>query len=267
MARAARTASLFTPRSRVAAIPPPRLYGDLAWLWPILSPPEHYVEEAATLSEGFEARRGQARGGRPRLLDLGAGGGHVLSHLAPRFDCTAVDRSLAMLDNLARLVPEAERVQADLRQVRLGRRFDLVLLHDAVDYMRNSEDVDRALATARAHLAPGGVVFVAPTYTRESFVDGELADERDEDSGVTYVTFVHDADPDDSEYEMILVYFLRHAQSREVRVVEDRHRCGLFSEEQWLQALARAGLRGERLEDEKAWTLFAATERPTGRIP
>jgi trans-aconitate methyltransferase len=157
----------------------------------------------------------------------------VLSHLSSRFDCTAVDRSPAMLENLARLVPDAERVEADLRQVRLERRFEMVLLHDAIDYMRSAEDVDRALATARAHLAPGGVLFVAPTYTRESFVDGELADEGDADGGVTYVTFVHDADPSDSEYELILVYFLRHADTREVKVVEDRHRCGLFSEAEW----------------------------------
>src|SRR5690348_4916744 len=85
----------------------PRLYRDLAWLWPILSPPDHYVDEAATLRATFRQLKGRARTRtpkqRPRLLDLGAGGGHLLAHLARDFECTAADLSPAMLENCARL--------------------------------------------------------------------------------------------------------------------------------------------------------------------
>lgn len=243
----------------------PRLYGDLAWLWPLLSPPGHYAEEAATLRAQYRTLRTGPTRQRPTLLDLGAGGGHVLSHLTDDFECTAVDRSSQMLDCCARLLPAVTRVRGDLRTLRLDRSFDVVLLHDAVDYMATSQDVDRALCTAAAHLDTGGVLFVAPTYTRENFVDGDSEQDRHEPADVTYFSYVHDPDPTDTEYELLLLYLLRHSETRQVKVIEDRHRCGLFSERQWLAALDRAGLSAQRVEDDKAWTLFAGLKRPDGR--
>jgi hypothetical protein len=41
-----------------------RLCGDLAWLWPILSPPEDYAEEAGRGPPPVHGRAG-VRGARP----------------------------------------------------------------------------------------------------------------------------------------------------------------------------------------------------------
>ena len=236
----------------------PRLYADLAWLWPILSPPEHYAAEARTLLRQYRSlvpKRGRTR---PRLLDLGAGGGHLLVHLARHFDCTAVDLSRAMLENCARLVPSARRVVGDMRTLRLEERFDAVLIHDAVDYMLSPDDLRAALDTAAAHLVPGGALFVAPTYTRDNFVDGDAEHDADPSANLTYLSYVHDPDPRDTEYELVLVYLIR-GERRGVEVTVDRHRCGLFPVEDWLSALKQAGFSARCVEDDKAWTLFAGT--------
>lgn len=250
-----------SPRTRRAsatsAEPLPRLYGDLAWLWPLLSPPEHYQEEAETLLGAYHQLARRKKGKRPRLLELGAGGGHPLAHLTGEFDCTATDLSAAMLENCARLVPAARRVLGDMRTLRLDERFDMVLIHDAIDYMTSSADVRAALATAAAHLAPGGILFVAPTYTRDNFVDGEADHDADPSANLTYLSYVHDRDPSDSEYELVLVYLIRDAESRAVEVTVDRHRCGVFAEDEWLSFMAEANFQPRRVEDDKAWTLFA----------
>ncbi len=258
------TQSLPLPKRSSAAraeAPLPRLYGDLAWLWPVLSPPDHYAEEAATLLELYtQLMPGpRAPAGRPRLLELGAGGGHMLLHLGADFECTATDLSAAMLENCARLVPEARRIQGDMRDLRLEEQFDVVLIHDAIDYMRTAADVRATLATAAAHLKLGGVLFVAPTYTRDNFIDGEVADDQSPNAELTYFSYVHDPDPRGTEYELILLYLIRDPGSRKVEVIEDRHRCGLFSEEKWQELLAEAGFDGGLVEDDKAWTLFAGT--------
>jgi hypothetical protein len=164
-----------------------------------------------------------------------------------------------MLDNCARLVPEARRIHGDMRDLRVGELFDVVLIHDAIDYMRTAADVRATLATAAAHLAPGGVLFVAPTYTRENFSDGEVADDQSPSAELTYFSYVHDPDPQGTEYELILVYLIRDPGSRQVEVIEDRHRCGLFSEDDWERLLGEAGFDGKLVEDDKAWTLFAGT--------
>jgi SAM-dependent methyltransferase len=232
-------------------------------LWPILSPPDHYADEAATLRATFtRLRRGTSRKRqRPRLLDLGAGGGHLLAHLARDFECTAADLSPSMLELCARLVPEARRLQGDMRSLRLDEQFDLVLIHDAIDYMATADDVRATLATAAAHLGPGGVLFVAPTYTRDNFVDGDSAHDADPSANVTYLSYVHDPDPDDTSYELVLVYLIRELGTRSVEVSVDRHRCGLFAESDWLSFIAEASFAVRRIEDDKAWTLFAGTKR------
>lgn len=207
------------------------------------------------------ARLAAPRTHRPRLLELGAGGGHMLAHLVRHFECTASDLSEEMLESCARLVPEARRIRADMRELRLDERFDAVLIHDAVDYMREGADVRATLASAAAHLAPGGVVFVAPTYTRDNFVDGDVAEDSDPESGLTYFSYVHAANRQATQYELILIYLIRQAGQHSVEVIEDRHRCGLFSEAEWVELLEVAGFEAHLIEDDKAWTLFAGTKR------
>lgn len=245
---------------------PPRLYDDLAWLWPLLSPPEHYESEAAVLAGLIEAHLRPEPDRPAALLELGAGGGHTLVHLADRHDCTAVDLSEPMLENCRRLVPRADTVCADMRWVRLGRTFDAVFIHDAVDYLLNADDVRRTLDTAAAHLRPGGLCVVAPTYTRETFVDGDVADDgtTTDSEQLTYFTFVHDPDPDDDTFEMILLYLIREARTRRVQVIEDRHTCGLFTAAQWLGWLRDAGFDARRDDadvGDAPWTMFVGLKR------
>ncbi|MEM1353280.1 MAG: class I SAM-dependent methyltransferase [Planctomycetota bacterium] len=233
---------------------PPRLYTDLARLWPHLSPPDHYAAEANAVADLID----QALGPPPAdqrwsVLELGAGGGHTLHHFADRFDCVAADLSPPMLDHCKALNPAVPTVLGDMRDLRLDQRFDAVLIHDAVDYMLTQPDAAAACDTAAAHLRPGGLAIIAPTYTTQTFVNGDVADDGTTIPGIagdeelTYFTFVHDPDPADTQFEMILLYLLRDPQTRQVQVIEDRHTCGLFSVEQWCAMMQAAGLDTEPL--------------------
>jgi len=234
----------------------PRLYDDLARLWPHLSPPEHYEEEARLLAELIDDALGQPPADRRwSLLELGAGGGHTLLHLKDTYDCTAADLAEPMLAHCNALNPGVPTVVGDMRDMRLGQTFDIVLLCDAIDYMRTEDDAVAALKTVAAHLSPGGVALFAPTYVRETFVDGEAADDSATipgpagDDELTYFTFVHDPDPGDTQFEMILLYLLRDAQTRQVQVIEDRHACGLFGIQAWVEMARHAGLSAEALAE------------------
>ncbi len=245
----------------------PRLYDDLAHLWPRLSPPAHYVPEAEHLRRLLRERRPPAGDRRPAVLELGAGGGHTLHHLRDEFDCVAVDLSEPMLANCRALNPDVPTHVGDMRTVRLGRTFDAVLIHDAIDYMLTEDDLLATLHTAGAHLDRGGLALIAPTYTADTFVDNDVADDgtTTDDADLTYFTYVHDPDPADTTFEMILLYLIRDARTRRVEVVEDRHTCGLFPAARWLALMERAGFAAEldppSNEDEAAWTLFVGTKR------
>ena len=234
----------------------PRLYTDLAHLWPHLSPPEHYTEESATLIELIDDALGDPPAGEKwSLLELGAGGGHSIVHLKDKYDCTASDLSPQMLRYCKQLNPAVPAVTDDMRTMRLEQSFDIVLICDAIDYMLSEDDAVAALTTAAAHLKPNGILLFAPTYTRETFVDGDVADDGTTvpgiagDEDLTYFSFVHDPDPADSTFEMILLYLVRDAQTRQVQTIEDRHTCGLFSIEAWQQMAASAGLQAQALAE------------------
>ena len=222
-----------------------RLYGDLAWLWPIMSPPEEYADEVGHWLRQLRARLPE---GRRRVLELGTGGGHFLHQLVPEYDATAVDLSDAMLAHSRRLNPGVAHHVGDMRTVRLDETFDAVLIHDAIDYMLTEDDLRAAFATARAHLAAGGLLIVAPDHYADTFTSPYLDDDTksDGETTLTYVEYSYDLDPTDTQVETVYTYYI--VRGGELRVEFDRHTTGLFPIATWERALSEAGFVVERVD-------------------
>jgi len=222
----------------VEGVAKPKLYGELADWWPLLSPPADYAEEAAFFQRLLlSACRGPAR----TLLELGSGGGNTASHLKARFDMVLVDRSPDMLRVSRGLNPECEHVEGDMRTVRLGREFDCVFVHDAVAYMATEDDLRSAIETAAAHCRPGGAALLAPDYVRETFRAFTDHGGCDGDGrGMRYLEWTWDPDPSGRTYTVDFAYLLRDRDGT-VRVEADRHVLGLFGRLDWLRLLSDAG--------------------------
>jgi hypothetical protein len=139
------------------------------------------------------------------------------------------------------LNPTCEHFQGDMRNVRLGRIFDAVLIHDAVMYMATRRDLLLAMETAAAHLRPGGVALLVPDFVRESFAPSTKSGGHDgPDRAMRYLEWTWDPDPDDETFLCDFAYLLREADGS-LDVLTDRHQFGLFSRETWLSALEEAG--------------------------
>ena len=220
--------------------PSPRLYGELAAWWPLLSDPGDYVEEATFYqTQLLAACDGEAR----TLLELGSGGGNNASHMKARFDMVLVDRAPGMLAVSRALNPECEHVEGDMRTVRLGREFDCVFVHDAVCYMTTLADLRQAIETAYLHCRPGGAVVFAPDHLRENFHGS--TDHGGHDVGaraLRYLEWTWDPDPSDTTYTVDYVYVLRDSDGS-TNVEWDRHIEGLFARADWLRLLSEAGFR------------------------
>jgi trans-aconitate methyltransferase len=241
-----------------------RFYGELAVWWPLISPPEEYTDEAAFVAGVIESAVPDGR----EVLELGSGGGHNAVHLKKRYTMTLVDLSAEMLDVSRRLNPECEHIEGDMRTVRLGRAFDAVFVHDAVDYMTSEADLRQAMATAFAHLRPGGVAVFVPDDTAETFEpDSEHGGSDGPDGrGVRYLEWSWDPDPADSWTVTEYAFLLRDADGG-VRVVHETHRTGLFSRHTWLRLLAEAGFEPhavpeETTEDRAPRELFLGVRTP-----
>ena len=222
-----------------------RLYGDLAHLWPLMSPPDHYRDEARYWLRELRSRLPP---GRRRILDLGTGGGHHLHPLTGEFDATAVDLSEAMLGHSRRLNPGVSHCVGDMRTVRLGETFDAVLVHDAISYMTTEADLRAVFATARAHLRPGGLLIVAPDDYTETFDPPHVEHHttRHADTELTYVEYSTDLDPTDTIIETTYVFFIK--QNGKLQVEVDHHITGLFPIATWQRLLTEAGFEVERVD-------------------
>jgi len=219
----------------------PRLYGEFSSWWPVLSAPEDYAEVAEFCRKTIVANCSMP----PRtLLELGSGGGNNASHLKNNFTMTLVDLSPGMLAVSRALNPECEHILGDMRNIRLGRFFDAVFIHDAIVYLTTEKDLRRAVETAFVHCRPGGAALFAPDYVRETFRLATKHGGHDAgDRSLRYLEWCWDPDPTDTSYIVDFAYLLREGGN--VRCEYDRHLCGLFSSEEWLGFISETGFRAQ----------------------
>jgi SAM-dependent methyltransferase len=241
------------------------LYGDLAAWWPLISPPKEYTEEAAFAATLLRSASIPVRD----VLELGSGGGHNAVHLKARFDMTLVDLSAGMLEVSRRLNPECDHQPGDMRTVRLGRTFDAVFVHDAVDYMLSEADLRQAIDTAFVHCRPGGIAVFVPDRTAETFeaATGHGGDDDADGRGARFLDWTWDPDPADTWIVTEYAFLLRDADGS-VRAVHETHRTGLFSRDVWLRLLAGAGFEPdavmEHTSEDRAPREFFLGRRPSG---
>ena len=216
----------------------PRLYTEFSEWWPILSAPQDYAEESE-----FYLQLMQNNASIPlrQVLELGCGGGNNASHLKEELSLTLVDISPGMLAVSQELNPECEHILGDMRTVRLGRQFDAVFIHDAIVYMTTLDDLRQAIETASVHCKPGGVALFAPDCIRETFQPSTDHGGHDGNGrALRYLEWVWDPDPDDTSYTVDFVYLLRDRDGS-ARCEYDRHICGLFSRQEWLETIRECG--------------------------
>jgi len=220
-----------------------RLYKDLSWLWPVLSPPEEYIEEGEFFADLI---RSYSANPPISLLHLGCGGGHLDMTLKNSFDITGVDRSRQMLDLASRLNPEARYLEGDMRTFGTRELFDVVLIYDGVNYMLDESDLKSVFETAFSLLKNSGIMVTYAEQAREWFVQNKVKSNsrRKGDIELTYFEHNYDQDLSDTTYESTFIYLIR--KSGELTIETDRHICGIFNLETWERLIEQTGFKQHR---------------------
>ena len=128
-----------------------------------------YAAEAETLTAIVRRRLPKAR----TLLDVACGTGKHLEHLRASFECEGVDLDEGLLDVARSRLPGVPLHRADLRELDLGRRFDVVTcLFSAIGFVGSLEGLAAAARALARHVEPGGLLLVEPWITPDAWIPG-----------------------------------------------------------------------------------------------
>ena len=238
-----------------------RLYTDLVWTWPIISPWQDYVEESENFLESIKASSSiPVR----TLLNMGCGGGHNDKTLKKHLQVTGLDLSEGMLGLARSLNPECTYLHGDMRTIRLNQEFDAVVVFDSLAHMLSDEDLKSAFGTAFSHLKPGGVFCTYREFAPERFIQNETKTSVQRNGGVEIVLIENYYDPDrhDSTFESTMLYLIR--RDSELNIETQSGLVGLFPLEIWTGLLTEVGFDVLRCDLDPYGCDFFVCLKPVG---
>ena len=174
------------------------------------------------------------------LLDLACGTGGHIPYWRNDYRVTGLDISPEMLAAARRKFRDIEYIKGDLTNFAIKKHFDaMVCLWGSIGFVRTPERVNRALVTLAAHLKSGGILCLSPWSTQEEFKPTIVV-------GSVRYPEVRIARMENVKLKapgLVEVDF-HHLIGRngKVRYHQQSIEIGLFSQQQYRNAIERAGL-------------------------
>jgi dTDP-3-amino-3,4,6-trideoxy-alpha-D-glucopyranose N,N-dimethyltransferase len=190
--------------------------------------------------------------GAGSLLDVGCGTGGHLVHLRDEFaDVAGVEISAPMREVAAGRLPGVPLHAADMRTFRTGRWYSAVVCMFSVIGYAGGPDGDvsglrGAVASMAAHLEPGGVLVVEPWLDPTAFTVGQVGTDVTREGGSTLVRMSHSALR--GRVSVLTFHYLAGGPGG-LRHFTDVHELTLFTREEYLDALAAAGVAASYVDD------------------
>jgi SAM-dependent methyltransferase len=199
-----------------------------------------YATHAAVVRDVIRARNPSA----DLLLDVACGTGRHLALFQDWFgEVAGVDIDPAMLEEARSRLPGVPFRVGDMTDFDLGRRFDAVTcLFSSIGYVRDEDGLHATMAAMARHLQPGGVLVVEPWLWPDMIQPPLVRIDVTErpDMVIARTSRMH---IEGAVSHMEFAYLVTTEGGSET-FTED-HVMGLFTPDQYLEAVAAAGLRAE----------------------
>jgi SAM-dependent methyltransferase len=213
------------------------MYTESAELYDLFYDWKDYAGEAARVRDIVAERRPGAR----TLLDVACGTGRHLEALQSSFAVEGVDIDGRLLAVARERLPGVPLHEGDMRDFDLGRTYDVVTcLFSSIGYVESLEGLQAAIGCMARHLAPGGVLIVEPWFAPDNFdlthIGRALHVELPELRAVRM-----NGSRVEGRVSVMDFHYLIARSGRVEHRVED-HRLGLFTDDDYRDALAASGV-------------------------
>lgn len=200
-----------------------------------------YAAEAALLSDLIREAHPRAH----TILDVGCGtGAHARALSDAGFAVDGVDLEAAMVEQARAKCPEGTFEVADMTDLELPRRYDVVVsLFSAIGYVRTEEALRATVLGMRRHLNEGGLMLIDPWFEPGDLAHGHVAALSGEEPGRA-VCRVSRTVVDGTISRLEFEYLIGTADGIERK--SELHELGLFTQAQMEGAFRAAGLSVQR---------------------
>ncbi|HWA83188.1 MAG TPA: class I SAM-dependent methyltransferase [Fimbriimonadaceae bacterium] len=182
------------------------------------------------------------------LLDVACGTGKHLEVLREDFSCEGLDLDAKLLEVARQRLPGMPLHVGDMTGFDLGKKFNVVTcLFSAIGYATTPESLHAAAKCLAKHIKPGGLAIVEPWLGPDVWKPGRphllTVDEPDLKIARMSMPGV------EGRVSTIQFEYLVCTAEGFERASEE-HRLGLYSQDEYLEAFAAAGLAGGFVESE-----------------
>ncbi len=212
------------------------MFSESAAYYDLIYSEKDYPKECE-LIDGIIQQHCQSGGNQ--LLDVACGTGQHLFYLRDRYDVEGLDLDAGLLAIARERCPETAFHEADMVDFDLGEQFDAItVLFSAIGYVQTVPRLNQTLKTLSRHTRTGGVLIVEPWIYPNVWIDGHVAAVFVDVPDLKIARMsISDLEGRTSDLEFHYLV----ATPAGVEHFTERHRIGLFTHEEYLQAFENAG--------------------------
>ncbi|MCJ7651055.1 MAG: class I SAM-dependent methyltransferase, partial [Candidatus Lokiarchaeota archaeon] len=164
------------------------------------------------------------------------------------FSCTGVDISEKMLDYAKEKINNVRFIQADMINMDLKEKFDIITcLFSSIGYVKTLDNLRKTIKNFTDHLKQGGIVIIEPWFTPPIFTPGLPSMETYEDDNIKIARL--NVSKVEGNISSFVMHFLIAKRNEDVIYFKETHELGLFETEQTKNFMKEAGLETIYLEE------------------
>ena len=181
------------------------------------------------------------------LLNVGCGTGRHLEALGSHFQLEGVDLNPDMLAIARRRLPGVPLQEGDMTCFELPRRFDVVTcLFSAIGYVKTLENMRAAVRQMARHLNPGGVMILEPWFTPDHYWTDTITANFVNEPALK-IAWMYTSKRVENVSVLDIHYMVGTPDG--IEQYTEIHEIGLFTHEEYLEAMGAAGLQSELRTD------------------
>ena len=200
----------------------------------------YHFKDYRAASEELHSRIQQIMPGAKDLLDVACGTGQHLEFLRDHYSVAGLDINEDLLKIARQRCPGVPFYQGDMADFHLNKTFDVVTcLFSAIAYVKYPELYEAAVQRMAEHVNPNGILFIEPFFTPDQYWTNHLTANVVDQPDIK-ICWMYRMERE-GNIGIFNIHYMVLTQNG-VDHFQELHEVGLFTTDQYVSALKRAGL-------------------------